>query len=218
MKNRRFTKTALAVSVCLFALWWILGTGATLAWFTDTTETQRNELRIGLLNLEVSYRRMDQSAYTPMEGSSEVFSDEALYEPGYTQVVYLEIKNAGDVDLKYKLSVEGTQVNESVSVLGNTIYLPNYLKFGAVFADSEPALDRNLAQALAGEDMSGFVLGTWSDIDRVTVAAGETRYAALVVYMPKEVGNAANYLRGKNAPQIELGVTVFAQQADVPIQ
>lgn len=217
MKKRILTKTALAVSVCLFALWWILGTGATLAWFTDTSDTQRNQFRVGVLDLQVNYKNNEVLTYTPMESTSEVFSDEALYEPGYTQVVYLEIKNAGDVDFQYKLSVEGKRVIASESILGNTIYLPDYLRFGVVFADTEPDLDRALAQTLANEEMTDFVLGTWSDSDRVTVAAGESRYAALVVYMPEEVGNDANYLRGADVPQVELGVTVFAQQADVPI-
>ena len=36
-------------------------------------------------------------------------------------------------------------------------------------------------------------------------------YAALILYMPKEVGNEANY-RGGDIPTIDLGITVFASQ------
>ena len=37
--NRKFTKKhALILSLCLLLLWGILGTGATLAWFTDSDE------------------------------------------------------------------------------------------------------------------------------------------------------------------------------------
>lgn len=55
LKKKKWTKAALALSVCLFVLWWALGTGATLAWFSDHDEV-RNEFQIGLLKLDVSYR------------------------------------------------------------------------------------------------------------------------------------------------------------------
>ena len=37
-------------------------------------------------------------------------------------------------------------------------------------------------------------------------------YAALIVWMPTEVGNEANYKTGADIPQVTLGVTVHAQQ------
>lgn len=218
MNKKILTKTALAVSIALVAIWLTMGTGTTLAWFTDTTQTERNQLRVGVLDLDVSYRHMEESAYTPLEGSSEVFKDDALYEPGFTQTVFLKIENNGEVPFKYKLSVEGKQVEESKSILGSRIYLPDYLKFGVMFADSEPELNRELSQALATEDMNSFVIGTWADVDDIVVGVGEERYAAIVVFMPREVDNAANYLTGEKIPKVEMGVIVFAQQADAPLQ
>ena len=37
-KKKPFKKIALALSLCLILLWTVLGTGASLAWFTDTDE------------------------------------------------------------------------------------------------------------------------------------------------------------------------------------
>lgn len=218
MKNRKWTKVALALSACLFVFWWALGTGATLAWFSDADEV-RNEFQIGLLNMDVSYKNDIVTDYTPLEATSEVFYDEALYEPGYTQVVYLKIENAGNVDFNYKLSVTVNDVTTATGVLGNEIYLPNYLCFGAVFAESEDALKAEVANRLAARDQATVQpLSTWSEVSQYTFEANEApHYAALIVYMPEEVDNIANY-RGFQVPQVKLGITVFAQQANAPIQ
>lgn len=218
MKNRKWTKVALALSACLFVFWWALGTGATLAWFSDADEV-RNEFQIGLLNMDVSYKNDIVTDYTPLEATSEVFYDEALYEPGYTQVVYLKIENVGNVDFNYKLSVTVNDVTTATGVLGNEIYLPNYLCFGAVFAESEDALKAEVANRLAARDQATVQpLSTWSEVSRYTFEANEApHYAALIVYMPEEVDNIANY-RGFQVPQVKLGITVFAQQANAPIQ
>ena len=213
MHKKKWRKAALALSACLFVLWWVLGTGATLAWFSDT-DTVRNEFQIGLLKLDVSYKNDIVTEYTPLEGSTEVFYDEALYEPGYTQVVYLKIENKGNVAFDYKLSVTVESANTVTGVLGNEIYLPNYLRFGAVFAESEDALKTAVADRLSARNQAKEQpLSTWSETSDYTFEANEApHYAALIVYMPEEVGNAANY-RGGTAPQIKLGIAVKAQQA-----
>ena len=219
MNRKKWRKAALALSACLFVLWWALGTGATLAWFSDV-ETVRNEFRIGLLDLDVSYKNDIITEYTPLKGATEVFYDEALYEPGYTQVVYLKIENNGDVDFNYKVSVTVEDFTNGKNAWGEEIYLPNYLRYGAVFAESETELqelvrDRLNTRTHATNDWG--MLGTWSEISPYTFEVGEnSHYGALIIYMPEEVGNAANY-RGFVEPRVELGITVFAQQSNAPM-
>lgn len=219
MKRKKWRKAALALSACLFVLWWALGTGATLAWFSDV-ETVRNEFRIGLLDLDVSYKNDIITEYTPLKGATEVFYDEALYEPGYTQVVYLKIENNGDVDFNYKVSVTVEDFTNGKNAWGEEIYLPNYLRYGVVFAESETELQEMVSDRLntrthAINDWK--MLGTWSEISPYIFEAGENpHYAALIIYMPEEVGNAANY-RGFVEPRVELGITVFAQQSNAPM-
>lgn len=219
MNRKKWRKAALALSASLFVLWWALGTGATLAWFSDV-ETVRNEFRIGLLDLDVSYKNDIITEYTPLKGATEVFYDEALYEPGYTQVVYLKIENNGDVDFNYKVSVTVEDFTNGKNAWGEEIYLPNYLRYGVVFAESETELqemvrDRLNTRTHATNDWG--MLGTWSEVSPYIFEAGENpHYAALIVYMPEEVGNVANY-RGFTEPRVELGITVFAQQSNAPM-
>lgn len=211
MKSRTITKSALATSVCLLILWCVFGTGTSLAWFADTTPVAKNTFDIGELDLTV-YHKVD-GEYDVLENDEKVFDDEALYEPGYTQVVYLKVENNGDMDFDYKLSVIVDDVHTARSVNGNEIYLPNYLRFGAIFGDSEAELDREVAQATATMNMSELHLNNYSQID--SIDANETRdnakYVALIVYMPEEVGNDANY-RDDHPPTVELGVSVLASQ------
>lgn len=219
MHKKKWTKAAMAFSAFLFVLWWALGTGATLAWFSDA-DTVRNEFQIGLLDLEVSYKNDIVTAYTPLQGATKAFNDEALYEPGYTQVVYLQIENNGDVDFNYKVAVTVEDFTNGKNAWGEEIYLPNYLRYGVVFAESETELremvkDRLESRTHAPNEWG--TLGTWSKTSPYTFEAGEApHYAALIVYMPEEVDNAANY-RGFQEPRVELGITVLAQQANAPM-
>jgi len=221
LQKRRWRKAALALSACLFVLWWALGTGATLAWFSDV-DTVRNEFQVGLLQLDVWYKNDIVTQYTRLDGVSPVFNDEAVYEPGYTQVVYLKIENKGNMDFQYMMSVTVEDVNDefTTSVLGNKIYLPDYLCFGAVFAESEEALKEKVENRLAARDEADRTpLSTWSEPSDYICKANvdQPHYAALIVYMPEEVGNAANF-RGPVAPKVILGVTVKAQQVGTPMK
>ena len=216
MKKMKYTKVALILSLCVMLIWGLLGTGATIAWFTDTPDVDENTFLIGQLALDVEYKNDLVTDYTPVDSQTSVFNDKALYEPGYTQVVYLKITNPGDVAFNYKMSVDTRSYVDSVSLYGTTLHLPGYLRFGAVFGATEADLDRTLAREYATEEMEDYCLNTYTKYDTFTVEPGQTRYAALVVFMPEEVGNAANY-RGSTVPQVDLGITVFAQQAGTPM-
>lgn len=226
MKKKKWRMAALAFSSFLFIVWWALGAGATLAWFSDA-DTVRNEFKIGLLDLDVSYKNDIITEYTPLEGATKVFNDNALYEPGYTQVVYLKIDNNGDVDFNYKLAVTVEDSQVGTSILGNPIYLPDYLKYGVVFAESETELQRLVQDRLHSRNHATNdwgPLGTWSatspythETQKKLADPNYAHYAALIIFMPEGIGNAANYV-GTTIPKVDLGITVFAQQANTPME
>lgn len=223
MKRKINKKRALLLSLCLLIVWSILGTSATLAWFTDTTPVARNTFLIGQLELAVSYKNDLMTDYDTLESDTAVFNDQALYEPNYTQVVYLKVENAGTMDFDYKLAVDAYDYTDSTNVYGTNLHLPDYLKFGVLFGDEEAQLERDVAQTLATEDKSSVIqqfqkLNNYSKLDEVTVKPGQTRYVAIIIYMPRTVGNEANYRKGETPPQIQLGLTVYAQQAGTPME
>ncbi len=218
MIRKKYTKKALAISFAMMLLWIFLGTGTTLAWFIDTTPAVKNTFDIGELSLAVSYKRLPSDNYLPVDSETPVFAQDALYEPGYTQAVYLKIENVGEVDFEYKLSVDMVDCKDSVNVYGMALHLPEYLRYGVVFAGNEESLQRPLAQQMADIAFDSAHLNQYTQKDTVIVAPGQVRYVMLVIYMPTEVGNAANHRKDFPAPQIDLGLTVFAQQAGAPLE
>lgn len=208
MNRKKFTKIALALSVCLLILWGTLGTGTTLAWFTDTTETQKNTFIIGELDLVVSHK-VDETNYAVVTETTKVFDDRALYEPGYVQVVYLKVENEGTVDFDYIMSVNVTKSIPAINVFNDEIHLEKHLKFGAVIGTEQEVMDitanREIAKTVATESLGAYE----STVHNLVIGAED--YVALIIYMPEEVNNIANY-RDNAPPMVELGITVKASQ------
>lgn len=223
MKKRKFTKVAFALSICLLVLWGVLGTGTSIAWFMDETPELVNTFEFADFDLEVYYKVTNAQGveeWVLVDEKTKVFDEEALYEPGYTQVVYLKIVNKGDVEFDYKLSVDMTDFVPGVNEAGQLIYLPNYLKFGALIENDEQSLTREVARAIATEDLNDgnapskemLPLNTYSsNIGQLEAGENSVDYAALILYMPEVVGNEANY-RGDDIPRVDLGITVLASQ------
>ena len=88
----RYKKIALSLSLAVLVIWGILGTGTSLAWFVDTDEEVRNVFHFGEFDLEVSHR-LEDGTWEIVDEDTKIFDDQALYEPGYVQVVYLKIEN-----------------------------------------------------------------------------------------------------------------------------
>lgn len=208
----------MVLSVCLLILWGVLGTGTTLAWFTDTTPAVKNTFVVGDLELDVFYKNDLVTEYAPVDAQTAVFNDKALYEPGYTQVVYLRVENNGDIPFQYKVSVDRFSYVDSINVLGGRLHLPAYLRYGVLFGADEAELTREVARANANKEMLEVMrLNQYSQDDTVEIPVGGERYAALIVYMPEETTNEANYMRNADIPTVELGLTVYAQQAGTPM-
>lgn len=208
MKKRKITKAALALSIIMLLVWSLLGTASTIAWFSDS-DTIVNTFQFGDLNVELYHKvGNDYPIVTP---ETKLFDDEALYEPGYTQVVYLKVKNAGDVPFDYKLSVLPENTVDGTNVFGQPIHLPNYLKFGVVVKDTEAeviAATQNRADARSYADTA---LNNYDKV-QTDLAVGAEQYIALVICMPETVGNEANF-RIKEA-SVDLGIKVKATQIE----
>ena len=210
MKRRIFTKTALALSVCLMIIWCILGTGSSIAWFVDESPEIRNNFNFAEFKLVVSHKT--ENGYEEVESNTKIFDDEALYEPGYVQVVYLKIENKGTVGFNYDLAVVPNlqTIVRAKNVYGQDIYLPEFLKFGVVFADTEAELTQKLETRDLAEQQATAALSSYTSKPD-NLQAGREAFAAVIVRMPEEVGNAANY-RDNKPPCVELGITVQAMQ------
>ena len=208
-KKRIYKQIALALSLCAIVVWAILGTGASLAWFTDTSPEINNIFHFAEFDLVVSHCLTD-GKWEEVDSQTKIFDEEALYEPGYVQVVYLKVENKGTIPFEFYTAVNVNGCIQATNVFGQRFMLQDYLKFGITTADSEDAMknsvpDRNAAVKLADMPLHNY------DTETAVLEPGATKYIALIVRMPEEVGNVANY-RGDTVPEVDLGITVKADQ------
>ncbi len=213
MTKSKTTKRALLASMMSLALCCAMLIGSTFAWFTDSVTTGKNTIVAGNLDVEL-YAKDENGDYTAVSAEQSLFDNDALWEPGHTEVVYLKVANLGTLALKYKLAVTVESETEGTNVNGKTFNLSDYLVFGQVAGTTETTYDtRADAQAAVAGATQGL-----KDYSKESVlypaASGNTseEYVALVVYMPTTVGNEANYKTGTDAPTITLGVTLVATQ------
>ena len=209
LKKKDYKRIAFVLSVCALVIWSILGTGASVAWFADTTPVVKNIFHKAKFELEVSHR-LEDGTYEILDGATDVFNDKALYEPGYVQVVYLKLKNNGTLPFDYQTAVSVYESIPGTNVFGQTFMLHEYLKFGVVFADTEEALEVQTQNREKCKEYATEPLNNYSS-SQMSLEAGKEKYIALIVYMPEEVGDVANY-RGDTVPTVKLGVIVSATQ------
>lgn len=209
MKNKLYNRIAMVVSVCMLIIWGLMGTGTSLAWFTDTDEEVKNIFHFAEFEVEVEYRD-ENGNWKTIEGDSEIFDDEALYEPGFTQVVYLRVTNKGTVPFDFKTAVSVTDYTVATNVFGQQFHLQDHLKFGLATAKTEAELYEMVATRNLSDEIANMPLSNYAT-EKAALDAGETTYMVLIVRMPSYVGNVANY-RGSVIPRVELGLIVTATQ------
>jgi hypothetical protein len=207
--KKPYQRIAVALSLCSLIIWGILGTGASLAWFVDTSDVVTNIFHTANFDLEVSHRT-DDYKWESIDAKTDIFDDEALYEPGYVQVIYLKVENKGDraFDFYTAISVRGSTT--ATNVFGQQFWLHEHLKFGVAIANSVEEMEEAVSTREKANTIATMKLQNYST-EVAALNPGDTAYLALVVRMPEEVGNEANYREGV-IPKVELGIIVKAEQ------
>ena len=214
MTNSKSTKRALFTSVLALLMCVTMLVGATFAWFTDTASTGVNKIQAGNLKMVVSYKNTSDGEFTVLKENTNVFMENALWEPGHVEYAVLNVKNIGTRALKYKLGINIASETGSTNVLGNEFKLSDYIRF-AVLDGDQSSLDRDNLVATAG---SGAALNAGYTVENHLLTAGKgnsEKVVTLVVWMPTTVGNEANHKTDKTAPSINLGINVVATQDTV---
>ena len=191
--------------------------GTTFAWFTDTASTAVNKIQSG--NLKVGFQYWNGEKYVDAKDAT-LFSEETLWEPGHTEVVYLKVINQGNLALKYRLNTINTfEYQYAKNSDGNQILLSKYLKIG--IADGKNAAEgvyatREEAIAAAADNLVSYDSCTKDNtLLPATTDSESADYFAFVVYMPTDVGNEANWDKSKSygAPWIRFNLALNATQA-----
>lgn len=208
-KNRRFKQIALAVSLCMFILWGVLGTGASLAWFRDKDTELKNVFHFAEFDLQV-FHLTEDNKWEEVQQDTKLFDDEALYEPGYVQVIYLKVRNNGDVPFEWNTAVRPYSSTKGINVFGDSFDLKEYLEFGVVENDDFNALKESITPREKAVAYATEPLDLYSTT-KATLYENSEKYLAIIVRMPEEVANVANY-KHPHQPEIKLSVIVSATQ------
>lgn len=212
MTNQKTTKKALLSSVLSLVLCLTMLIGTTFAWFTDSVTSTNNIIKSGNLDVELEYST-NMTDWNKVTETTNIFKEGALWEPGYTEVVYLRVSNLGSLALKYNLGVNVASEIEGTNKAGENFKLSNYIEFGVIDPVDEKFANRDAARA-AVTNAKKLSAGYTKEGSLLAKAENASDYpssvVAMVVYMPETVGNEANH--NGNAPEIKLGLNLLATQ------
>ncbi len=210
------TKRAMLGSAISLLLCFAMLIGTTFAWFTDNVTSTNNIIKSGNLDVELYYMNSETTDWTKVDGNTNVFKKDTLWEPGHAEVVKLKVVNEGSLALKYQLGVNVASEQESVNVNDDKLRLSDYIKYGVVAGDQTYTRE----EAVTAVDATANALKvayTSDSTELLPLSSTNTDnedIVTMVVYMPTSVGNEANYAKGENAPVINLGINLYATQKD----
>ena len=215
MTSSKSTKRALLTSVLALLMCVAMLIGTTFAWFTDTASTGVNKIVSGNLDVKLMYST-DMQTWKEATDQTKLFDDNALWEPGYTQVVYLKIVNAGNLALKYEAGFSKNYTsNRGKNVNGDWYRVDNYLKIGTAETTTKFANREDVWSAIAATEKTLAKDVMFTD-GWITLKAGESsKPFAVAIYMPTSVGNEANASKNRPSSVSGLGIEVRATQATV---
>ena len=119
-KDRSFKQRILAAFMAIVMLTSSL-IGTTFAWFTDSVTSGNNIVQTGNLDAQMHWSETllayDSDEWQDAEDGTPVFNYNN-WEPGYTEVRYVKVSNAGSLAFKWKLNIEA---NGTVTSLADVI-------------------------------------------------------------------------------------------------
>lgn len=232
MTNNKNAKRSLLLSALSLLLCVSMLIGSTFAWFTDAVTSNKNQIIAGNLDVELEYKKVVNGKLTTdwvtVQGKSDLFDPDALWEPGHAEVVYLKVSNLGSLALKYQLGVNFKET-PGTNAKGDSFLLSDYLVFKTLLIEENDVgkytrewITNEYSDADMGlKDYNGKTTALNPEGKTIVENVDHEDYVALIVYMPETVGNVANYKTSddpstpnKYAPKIELGINLFATQKD----
>ena len=194
MSKTKVTKRALIISALSLVICISMLLGTTYAWFTDSVVSAGNIIKSGTLDVEMYYADGTKAVPTTYTGegawtdaSTGAIFNYDLWEPGYTQVRHIQIKNVGTLALKYKVQIVA---NGTVSDLADVIDV-YYMDPAQQIADRAALAAKTpmgtLTAALAGMDATASGNLRAGEADTVTIAL-KMQESAGNEYQNKSIG------------------------------
>ena len=230
MTKRKSTKSALITSVLALFLCFAMLLGSTFAWFTDSAASANNIIKSGNLDMKLSFKEYgaENTEWTEVKEDTVVFGKDALYEPGYTEAVWLKVENLGSLAFRYNLAINVLNEKEGVNRDGKSFKLSDYLEVKYLNATStEMESDfyttreslnsfnfggaANSGVASLKEDIAMINNGVAFSKNDAAMGDYSSSYVLVIISMPETVGNEACH-NGTDIPEITFSLTAMATQ------
>ena len=198
-----------SIITLLFCLATFVGT--TFAWFTDSVTSANNIIKAGNLDVEMYWATSLTSEWKNVETDDTPMFNNDRWEPGYTEVRYVKIKNAGSLAFKYSLAVIP---NGKVGALADVIDVYHVVNPTTDLTSSDVAsLPKvGVLKDVLGSHTGGGVLLP-KDESKVGFYSGEI-IVAIALRLPTTVNN---YYQGSsvgNSFDIQIVATQFSYEFD----
>ena len=177
------TKRSLFTSAISLLLCFSMLIGTTFAWFTDTASSEGNVIQTGSLKVGLHLLEKDGSWRSIKEDPNPIYSQDILWEPGYTDVKILKVSNDGSLALKWKAKfvsdVELSALAEVIDVYVN----PN------IGDDPTYPTGREAIETWQHVGTLDQFVGTLSETTYGFLAAGDSANLGIALKMQESAGN-----------------------------
>ena len=205
MQNKRRTGF---ISILIIILCLSVCIGATYAYFTDSVKSEGNIIKSGKLDVTMEWLEGTKSptdaSITWNDASTGAIFKYELWEPGYTEVRHIRIKNVGTLAFQYKLVIVA---NGEVSELADVIDV-YYFDPAAQIDERSDLIDGKkigtLTQALAGMDQTA--TGNLKASESVTIT--------IALKMQENADNKYQDLSIGSDFSIQLHATQYTHESD----
>ena len=204
MNTKKATKRALLTSVMALVMCVVMLVGTTFAWFTDTASTGVNKIVAGNLDIKLFHtvdskveelKDTDTLNWVKAAGHEK---EQVLWEPNCTyDLEEFQIKNAGNLAVKYKVVLKATNIAETVDGKSLLDVIDWTVKVNG------DTVKKDVLLADLGADKGTII------IEGKKLTAGEDAKVTVTGHMKAEAGN--DYQR------LEIGgfgITVYAAQVN----
>ena len=202
--NQKATKRALLTSVMALVMCVVMLVGTTFAWFTDTASTGVNKIVAGNLDIKLFHtvdskvEELKDTDTLKWVKAAEHEKEQVLWEPNCTyDLEEFQIKNAGNLAVKYKVVLKATNIAETVDGKSLLDVIDWTVKVNG------DTVKKDVLLADLGADKGTII------IEGKKLTAGEDAKVTVTGHMKAEAGNDYQGLTIDG-----FGITVYAAQVN----
>ena len=207
-KNAALKVLLLSVFVTFMCLSMLAGT--TYAWLTDSVTSGRNTIISGTLDVELNYYN-DGGNWVPADDN--IFAN-VNWQPGEVYYRAVQIKNNGDMPIKFAFRANVTDEYGSINTQGEQFYLSDSMKvLQEVYSSGSTIVSEMAGAGTRIDQVNTFGFNGFSELTSATegeIAGGASKYVLLTINMPQSNVENSTTKTGMPLPKFDVQLVVMA--------